>query len=77
MKPKAVVVGGSIARWDVVVVDKTCRPIKGSPTGAGHGLDPLAQRLVQSWLGQPKLLHDSTFPLTIDMVSVLYFAVYT
>ncbi|KAK7852319.1 hypothetical protein CFP56_039390 [Quercus suber] len=57
-----------LAGWDVVVVDKTCEPIKGSPTGAGLGLDPLAQRLVQSWLGQPELLHHSTLPLTIDMV---------
>ena len=82
MKPKAVVVGGSIAGvscartlilagWDVVVLEKTCGPIKGSPTGAGLSLDPLAQRLIQSWLDDPELLHSSTLPLTIDMVLVL------
>ena len=81
MKPKAVVVGGSIAGvscartlilpgWDVVL-EKTCGPIKGSPTGAGLSLDPLAQRLIQSWLDDPELLHSSTLPLTIDMVLVL------
>ncbi|XP_023894480.2 uncharacterized protein LOC112006444 isoform X1 [Quercus suber] len=78
MKPKAVVVGGSIAGvscahtlilagWDVVVLEKTCEPIKGSPTGAGLGLDPLAQKLIQSWLDDPELLYSSTLPLTIDM----------
>ena len=79
MKPKAVVVGGSIAGvscahtlisagWDVVVLEKTCEPIKRSPTGAGFGLDPLAQRLIRSWLDDPELLYSSTLPLTIDMV---------
>ncbi|XP_030962144.1 uncharacterized protein LOC115983570 [Quercus lobata] len=78
MKPKAVVVGGSIAGvscahtlilagWDVVVLEKTCEPIKGSPTGAGLGLDPLSQRFIQSWLDDPELLYSSTLPLTIDM----------
>ena len=82
MKPKAVVVEGSIAGvscahtlilagWDVVVLEKTCGPIKGSPTGAGLSLDPLAQRLIQSWLDDPELLYSSTLPLTIDMVLVL------
>jgi len=78
-KPKAVVVGGSIAGvscahalisagWDVVVLEKSCAPITGSPTGAGLGLDPLAQTLIQSWLQQPELLHNSTLPLTVDLV---------
>uniref|UniRef100_A0A2N9IIS1 FAD-binding domain-containing protein n=1 Tax=Fagus sylvatica TaxID=28930 RepID=A0A2N9IIS1_FAGSY len=77
-KPKAVVVGGSIAGiscahtlalagWDVVVLEKSCGPTTGSPTGAGLGLDPLAQRLIQSWLHNPQLLHSSTLPLTIDL----------
>nr|GMD41346.1 Kynurenine 3-monooxygenase [Ipomoea batatas]GMD44325.1 Kynurenine 3-monooxygenase [Ipomoea batatas] len=76
-KGKAVVVGGSIAGiscahaligagWDVVVLEKTSAPPTGSPTGAGLGLDPLARKLVQSWLPQPDLLHRSTLPLTID-----------
>ena len=80
-EPKAVVVGGSIAGvlcahtlilagWDVVL-EKTCRPIKGSPTGAGLSLNPLAQRLIQSWLNDPELLYSSTLPLTTDMVLVL------
>lgn len=76
-KPKAVVVGGSIAGisaahslliagWDVVVLEKTCAPPSGSPTGAGLGLDPLAQKIIESWIGQPNLLQNSTLPLTID-----------
>ena len=82
-KPKAVVVGGSIAGiscahtlalagWDVVVLEKSCGPTTGSPTGAGLGLDPLAQRLIQSWLHNPQLLHSSTLPLTIDLVRTAY-----
>lgn len=78
-KPKAVVVGGSIAGisaahslliagWDVVVLEKTCAPPSGSPTGAGLGLDPLAQKIIESWIGQPNLLQNSTLPLTIDQV---------
>lgn len=78
-KPKAVVVGGSIAGiacahalleagWDVVVLEKTCAPPTRSPTGAGLGLDPLAQKIIQTWLKQPQLLLDSTLPLTIDHV---------
>ncbi|KAE8056420.1 hypothetical protein FH972_013195 [Carpinus fangiana] len=77
-KPKAVVVGGSIAGvscahalisagWDVVVLEKSCSPNTGSPTGAGLGLDPLAQTLIESWLQQPELLHNSTLPLTVDL----------
>ncbi|CAK9176319.1 unnamed protein product [Ilex paraguariensis] len=82
-KPKAVVVGGSIAGiscahalivagWDVVVLEKTSAPPTGSPTGAGLGLDPLAQRLIESWLGRPELLHKATLPLTIDQNQVTY-----
>ncbi|PON57936.1 FAD/NAD(P)-binding domain containing protein [Parasponia andersonii] len=80
-RPKAVIAGGSIAGvscahtlisagWDVVVLEKACEPPTGSPTGAGLGLDPLAQRLIQSWIRQPQLLHDSTLPLTIDQNQV-------
>lgn len=78
-KPKAVIVGGSIAGvscahaitlagWHVVVLEKTCAPPAGSPTGAGLGLDPLAQRLIESWLGDPDSLRRATVPLTIDQV---------
>ncbi|XAR70931.1 hypothetical protein NMG60_11027975 [Bertholletia excelsa] len=73
----AVVVGGSIAGvccahtltaagWEVVVLEKSTSPPTGSPTGAGLGLDPLARRLIQSWLPQSHLLQNSTLPLTID-----------
>ncbi|OMO80645.1 Monooxygenase, FAD-binding protein [Corchorus olitorius] len=76
-KAKAIIVGGSIAGascahaltsagWEVVVLEKTCAPPTGSPTGAGLGLDPLSQRLISSWLGHPHLLHQTTLPLTID-----------
>ncbi|KAH7524720.1 uncharacterized protein LOC107421255 [Ziziphus jujuba] len=75
--PKAIIVGGSIAGvscahtlilagWDVVVLEKSYAAPTGSPTGAGLGLDPLAQRLIRSWLKQPQLLHNATLPLTID-----------
>lgn len=84
-KGKAVVVGGSIAGvscahalilagWEVVVLEKTCATPTGSPTGAGLGLDPLAQKLIESWLGHPHLLHKSTFPLTIDQVLLFWFS---
>ncbi|KAK4274406.1 hypothetical protein QN277_017629 [Acacia crassicarpa] len=80
-KPKAVIVGGSIAGlstahalcsvgWDVVVLEKTTAPSTGSPTGAGLGLDSLSQRIIGSWLSQPELLLDSTVPLTIDQNQV-------
>ncbi|XP_068323090.1 FAD-dependent monooxygenase atmM-like [Pyrus communis] len=76
-KPKAVIVGGSIAGvscahslilagWDVLVVEKSYAPPTGSPTGAGLGLDPLSLRLIQSWIKDPDLLHKATLPLTID-----------
>ncbi|KAJ0091037.1 hypothetical protein Patl1_12793 [Pistacia atlantica] len=80
---KAVIVGGSIAGvscahsllsagWDVVLLEKSSGPPTGSPNGAGLGLDPLAQRIIHSWLPHcPHLLHKSTVPLTIDQAKVL------
>ncbi|CAN6583614.1 unnamed protein product [Malus baccata var. baccata] len=76
-KPKAVIVGGSIAGvscahtlvltgWNVLVVEKSCAPPTGSQTGAGLGLDPLSLRLIQSWIQDPELLHQTTLPFTID-----------
>ncbi|KAK7293640.1 hypothetical protein RJT34_16512 [Clitoria ternatea] len=76
-KPKAMIVGGSIAGistahtltlagWDVTLIEKTSSPSTGSPTGAGLGLDPLSQQIIQSWLSHPQILHNTTFPLTID-----------
>ncbi|KAL1358164.1 uncharacterized protein [Arachis hypogaea] len=76
-KAKAVIVGGSIAGistahalisagWDVVLIEKTSAPPTGSPTGAGLGLDPLSQQIIQSWLPLPHFLHNTTLPLTID-----------
>lgn len=78
-KPKAVIVGGSIAGvscahalilagWDVVVLEKSSAPPTGSPTGAGLGLDPLARTLIETWIKRPHLLHNTTLPLTIDQV---------
>lgn len=78
-KPKAVIVGGSIAGvscahtlilagWDVVVVEKSYAAPTGSPTGAGLGLDPLALKLIQSWIKEPELLNKATLPLTVDQV---------
>ncbi|KAF8035912.1 hypothetical protein BT93_C1821 [Corymbia citriodora subsp. variegata] len=77
-KPRAVIVGGSIAGvscahalilagWQVVVIEKSRRPPKGNPTGAGLALDPLSQELIGSWTGRPELLHDITSPLPIDL----------
>ncbi|KAI3800860.1 hypothetical protein L1987_28959 [Smallanthus sonchifolius] len=79
-KGRAVVVGGSIAGvcavhallsagWEVVVLEKTTAPPTGSPTGAGLGLDPLAQTIIKSWLPHQQsdnLLNIHTLPLTID-----------
>ncbi|XP_022951856.1 uncharacterized protein LOC111454588 isoform X1 [Cucurbita moschata] len=73
-KPKALIVGGSIAGiscahtlikagWEVQVLDKTTTPPTGCSTGAGLGLDTLSQRLIQSWLSRPELLVESTSPL--------------
>lgn len=79
-KGRAVVVGGSIAGvcsahallsagWDVVVLEKTSAPPTGSSTGAGLGLDPLSQKIINSWLPHKQsdnLLISHTLPLTID-----------
>ncbi|XP_027332154.1 uncharacterized protein LOC113847330 [Abrus precatorius] len=76
-KPRAVIVGGSIAGisgahaltlagWDVLVLEKTDTPPTGSSTGAGLGLDPLSQLIIESWLPQPQFLHNITVPLAID-----------
>lgn len=78
-KAKAVIVGGSIAGvscahalisagWDVVVLEKSSQPPKGSPTGAGLALDRQAFNIIESWLPQPQLLQQTTLPLTIDQV---------
>lgn len=78
-KGKAVIVGGSIAGvacahalilagWDVVVLEKSRAAPKGSPTGAGLGLDSQSVRIIESWLPKPHLVKGSTWPLTIDQV---------
>ncbi|KAL8171260.1 hypothetical protein V2J09_023064 [Rumex salicifolius] len=77
-KPKAVVVGGSIAGvsaahallsagWDVVILEKSSSAAAstGIPTGAGLGLDPLSCSILQSWLPQ-HILHRSTLPLPVE-----------
>ncbi|KAK7384734.1 hypothetical protein VNO78_30435 [Psophocarpus tetragonolobus] len=80
-KPRAIIVGGSIAGtssahaltlagWNVIVLEKTNAPLTGNPTGAGLGLDPLSQRIIQSWIPEPQLLHSITVPLTIDQNQV-------
>ncbi|GFP96044.1 rosmarinate synthase [Phtheirospermum japonicum] len=82
-KGKAVVVGGSIAGlscahaliaagWEVVVLEKASSPPTGCATGAGLGLDPLSQKLIQSWLKQPHTLELNTLPLTIDQNQATY-----
>ncbi|CAJ1972110.1 unnamed protein product [Sphenostylis stenocarpa] len=77
-KPKAVIVGGSIAGlstaraltlagWDVLVLEKTILSPTGSPTGAGLGHNSLSQQNIHSWLTQSQqLLNNTTLPLTID-----------
>ncbi|RWR73259.1 Monooxygenase, FAD-binding protein [Cinnamomum micranthum f. kanehirae] len=76
-KATAVVVGGSIAGvscahalilagWDVVVLEKSCAPPSGSPTGAGLSLDPQTCQLIESWLPHPDLLLQATLHLSID-----------
>ena len=78
--PKAVIVGGSIAGiscahalikagWKVQILEKSTSPPTGSSTGAGLGLDPLSQSLIQSWVSKPQLLLQSTLPLTVDQVN--------
>ncbi|OIW14398.1 hypothetical protein TanjilG_15752 [Lupinus angustifolius] len=81
-KRKAVIVGGSIGGiasahalmksgcWDVIVIEKTTSPPTGILTGAGLGLDPIAQTIIQSFLSHPQLLHNSTLPLTTDQNQV-------
>ncbi|XP_038885622.1 2,6-dihydroxypyridine 3-monooxygenase-like isoform X2 [Benincasa hispida] len=75
--PKALVVGGSIAGiscahtlikagWNVQILEKSTTPPTGSSTGAGLGLDPLSQSLIQSWLSDPHRLLQSTLSLTVD-----------
>nr|KYP72449.1 3-hydroxybenzoate 6-hydroxylase [Cajanus cajan] len=83
-KPKAVIVGGSIAGissahaltlagWDVLVLEKTTSPPTGSPTGAGLGLNSFSQQIINSWLhNSQQLLHNTTLPLTIDQVPPLF-----
>ncbi|CAK9312856.1 unnamed protein product [Citrullus colocynthis] len=76
-KPKAVIVGGSIAGiscahtllkagWEVQVLEKSPTPPAGCSTGAGLALDPLSQKLLQSWLSRPELLLESTSPLATE-----------
>ncbi|KAL4033920.1 hypothetical protein IC575_007038 [Cucumis melo] len=75
--PKAVIVGGSIAGiscaltlikagWEVQVLDKSPSPPTGCSTGAGLILDPLSQKLIQSWISRLELLLESTLPLTTE-----------
>ncbi|KAJ6434976.1 hypothetical protein OIU84_000259 [Salix udensis] len=76
-KAKAIIVGGSTAGvscahalisagWDVVVLEKSSQPPRGSPTGAGLALDRQSINIIESWLPQPQLLQQTTLPLTID-----------
>ncbi|XP_057790860.1 uncharacterized protein LOC131007970 [Salvia miltiorrhiza] len=76
-KGKAVVVSDSIAglscthaliiaSWGVVVLEKTSSPATGCANGAGLGFDPLAQKVIKSWLDEPHALDLTTLPLTID-----------
>lgn len=80
-KKKVVIVGGSIAgvscahaliaaKWDVVVIEKSSNPTTESPTGAGLGIDTLAQKRVSLWLGESEPLHSATLPLAIDQVNL-------
>ncbi|KAJ4707949.1 zeaxanthin epoxidase, chloroplastic-like [Melia azedarach] len=73
---KAIIVGGSIggvscakalilAGWDVLVIEKSLAPPTLSPTGAGLALDPLARKIVASWIHQPEPFQKLTLPLTI------------
>ncbi|XP_004513450.1 uncharacterized protein [Cicer arietinum] len=80
-KARAVIVGGSIAGissahalilagWDVLLIEKTTSPPTGSPTGAGLGLNPLSQHIIQNWISQPLFLPNNTLPLAIDQNQV-------
>lgn len=86
-KARAVVVGGSIAGvscahaltlagWDVVVLEKSCAPPSGSPTGAGLSLDPQTCQLIESWLPHPDLLLQATLHLSIDQVLPTHLSIY-
>ncbi|KAL6313074.1 hypothetical protein AAG906_006616 [Vitis piasezkii] len=63
--PKAIIVGAAY-RLERGGARENLRTPTGSPTGAGLGLDPLAQRLIESWVGDPDSLRKATVPLTID-----------
>lgn len=80
-RPRAVVVGGSIAGvscahaltlagWDVVVLEKSRGPPTGSPTGAGVGIDRLSQQIVASWVRQPGALRNISLPISIHQVNL-------
>ncbi|XP_038886774.1 aurachin C monooxygenase/isomerase-like [Benincasa hispida] len=80
-KPKAVIVGGSIAGiscahtllkagWEVQVLERSSTPPTGCSTGAGLALDPLSQRLLQSWLSRPELLLEYSLPLATEQVEI-------
>lgn len=80
---KAIIVGGSIggvscakalilAGWDVLVIEKSLAPPTLSPTGAGLALDPLARKIVASWIHQPEPFQKLTLPLTIFQVYLYY-----
>ncbi|KAK9149744.1 hypothetical protein Scep_008501 [Stephania cephalantha] len=75
-RPKAVVVGGSIAGiacahsllsadWDVVLIEKSRSPPTACPTGAGVGLDPQSSNFINTWLHSHNT-HSITLPLSID-----------
>ncbi|WOL08124.1 hypothetical protein Cni_G16876 [Canna indica] len=77
-EPRALVVGGSIAGlscahalisagWRATVIEKSAGPPSGSPTGAGLGLDAQSLRLLRRWISDPILLHNATFPLSVDL----------
>uniref|UniRef100_A0A7N0VJK0 FAD-binding domain-containing protein n=1 Tax=Kalanchoe fedtschenkoi TaxID=63787 RepID=A0A7N0VJK0_KALFE len=61
-KPKAVVVGGSIAGI-------CCVHALTSEIGAGLGLEPLSCSIINSWLGQPGAIHSATAPLLVEQAS--------
>ncbi|EEF48311.1 6-hydroxynicotinate 3-monooxygenase isoform X1 [Ricinus communis] len=76
-KPKAIIVGGSIAGiscahalisagWNVLVLEKSNSPPKGSSTGAGLRIDLLSQKIIKSWFSQPQRFQEITFPLAMD-----------